>query len=426
MLSHDRFFHSFPARILFGCGVREELAPLLAKLGHRSALVVTDRYFTKSTSIITELIDALGRHGIAAEVFDGGAPDPSVTLCLQAAAWLAERPRASGIDHVIAVGGGSNIDLAKVLTVTLRYGGHPADYVGDGCLPGKPFPLVAIPTTSGSGSEATPGAILVADEGAAKVAVMDNELRPAVVVVDPELTLSCPPRVTADAGMDALTHAVESFLTCDSYRFARGGSADPGYSGRSHLSRLLADEAIRLCLEHLPRAYRNGQDIEARTGMAYGSLIAALSYGSAGLHAVHALAYGLAALTHATHGRTNAVFLPYVMDSLMEARLKELARIGRAAGCLETDERTQAGCAVRAVRELARSLDMPVTLREFGISRSQLDDIVRGGLQVARLTKAYPIQPAEAAYRRIVNNAFEGTLTADRMPGYQSYVPAQG
>jgi len=310
----------------------------------------------------------------------------------------------------MALGGGSNIDLAKVLSVTLRYGGHPSDYVGEGRLPGKALLLVAIPTTSGAGSEATPGAILVADQASAKVAVMDNDLRPAIVVIDPELTVSCPRKVTADAGIDALTHAIESYLTCDSQRFDRGGSADPGYSGRNHLSKLFAAEAIRLCFQHLPAAFRDGADLEARTGMAYGSFIAALSYGSAGLHAVHALAYALASLTHATHGSTNAVFLPYVMASLLDVRRDELAEIGRLAGCTESDPQARARAGVHATRELVRSLDIPVTLRGFGVKESDLEHIVRAGLQVTRLTKAYPIQPAEPRYRKIVNAAYRGEL----------------
>src|SRR5437867_6092662 len=216
MLSQDRFFYSAPGRVLFGCGARADLAPLLAKLRLRSALVVTDHFFTSATSIVADLVAGLSRCGIAAKVFDGGAPDPSVELCLRASQWTAGQPGAAGVDHVIALGGGSNIDLAKRLSVTLRYGGHPAAYVGEGRQPGKPLPLVAIPTTSGAGSEVTPGAILIADESSAKVAVMDNDLRPGIIVIDPELTLSCPPKVTADAGIDALTHAIESYLTCDS------------------------------------------------------------------------------------------------------------------------------------------------------------------------------------------------------------------
>jgi len=409
-LSQDRFFFSNPERVLFGCNSRVDLPPLLGKIGYRSALIVTDRFFTNSTTIVSDLLTQLDQCGITAHVFDGGLPDPSVELCVAATSWVAQQPNASAIDHIIAIGGGSNIDLAKVISITVRFGGHPASYVGEGRLPAKPLPLVAIPTTSGAGSEVTPGAILVSDNSSTKVALMDNDLRPEIVVIDPELTLSCPPKVTADAGIDALTHAIESYLTCDSSAFPRGQGTDPGYSGRNLLTKTLAGKAIRLLFQHLPTVYRDGSNLEARTGMAYGSFLAALSYGSAGLNAVHALAYALASLTHASHGRTNAVLLPYVMDNLLEVRLEDLARIGRLAGCTDSNTRTRAREAVRITRELVQSLDIPITLNEFGVSRNQLEEIVNAGLKIDRLTKAYPIQPAEVAYRQIVQNAYDGTL----------------
>jgi alcohol dehydrogenase class IV len=410
MFSSDKVFMAMPSRVIFGCGERAALPALLSKLGYRNALIITDRFFTRDSGVIAELSASLDRAMIASVVFDGGRPDPSVALCASALDWARAHESATPFDHIIAVGGGSNIDLAKVLSVTLKFGGKAEDYVGEGRLPGKPMALVAIPTTSGAGSEITPGAILINDESSTKVAVMDNDLRPAIVVVDPELTLSCPPRVTADAGIDALTHAIESYLTCDSPLFDRGANPDPGYSGRNHITKIMAAESIRLCFSSLPVAYRAGSDIEARSAMAYGSLLAALSYGSAGLNAVHALAYALANLTHATHGSTNAVFLPYVMDSLLPLRQAELADIGRLAG-LEGNEEQLARAAIAHTRALVASLGIPSTLRACGVSGHQLETLVQGGLGVTRLTKAFPIQPAEAAYRDIVRNAYEGTLS---------------
>jgi alcohol dehydrogenase class IV len=409
MFSSDKVFMAMPSRVIFGCGERAALPALLSKLGYRNALIVTDQFFNRDSDIIAHLRAGLDAARIDSAVFDGGQPDPSVALCAAALSWVRSRSPSAPFDHIIAVGGGSNIDLAKVLSVTLKFGGAAEDYVGEGRLPGKPLPLVAIPTTSGAGSEMTPGAILVANEASAKVALMDNDLRPAIVVVDPELTLSCPPRVTADAGIDALTHAIESYLTCDSARFDRGANADPGYSGRNHITRIMAAESIRLCFASLPLAYRDGSDLEARTAMAYGSLLAAFSYGSAGLNAVHALAYALASLTHATHGSTNAVFLPYVMDSMLAARESDLADIGRLAG-LQGEPAALARGAIAHTRELVASLGIPTTLRACGIEEQQLETLVQGGLGVARLTRAFPIQPAEAAYRSIVRNAYDGRL----------------
>jgi alcohol dehydrogenase class IV len=385
---------------------------LLKKLGYRHALIVTDKFFTESNHIVKDLVAALDSAGIGSCVFDGGLPDPSVNLCMSANRWVADNSSGLQADHLIAIGGGSNIDLAKVLSVILKYGGHPEQYIGEGCLPGKPLPLVAIPTTSGAGSEITPGAILVSDNASTKVALMDNDLRPGIVVVDPELTLSCPPKVTADAGIDALTHAIESYLTCDSSSFDRAGNPDPGYSGSSHFSKLMAGEAIRLCFAHLPDAYKTGGNLEARTGMAYGSLMAACSYANAGLNAVHGLAYALANLTHATHGSTNAVFLPYVMDALLPVRKSDLAQIGRLAGLSGNDETDLARRTIAYTRALVASVGIATTLKDFGVTESDLDGLVENGLGVARLTKAFPIQPAAQAYLAIVSNAYNGTLGA--------------
>jgi alcohol dehydrogenase class IV len=412
MFSTDKVFMAMPSRILFGCGERAALPALLNKLGYCNALIVTDRFFSQKSAIIAELRAALEGAQVASTVFDGGQPDPSLALCAEALAWSRDHAPAVPFDHIIAVGGGSNIDLAKALSITVKYGGDAQDYVGEGRLPGKPLPLVAIPTTSGAGSEITPGAILIGDPGAPKVALMDNDLRPAIVVVDPELTLSCPPRVTADAGIDALTHAIESYLTADSATFERGANPDPGYSGRNHLTKMFAAESIRLCFASLETAYRDGANLEARSAMAYGSLLAALSYGSAGLNAVHALAYALANQTHASHGSTNAAFLPYVMDSLLPVRQAELAEIGRMAGLNGPDEAALARAAVAHTRALVGALGIPTTLRACGVREHDLESLVQGGLGVARLTLAFPIQPADETYRAIVRNAFEGTLAA--------------
>ncbi len=307
-----------PGRLIIGCGARHQLPELLARLGYRRGVLVTDSFFTGHTPWVGEYREAARRHGIDTLVYDGGLPDPTTTLCDEATASVRERLAGAAPDHVIALGGGSNIDLAKALSLTLPEGRPIAAFTGDigGC---RPLPLIALPTTAGTGSEATPGAILLDPANATKIAVMDNELRPRIALIDPEFTYTCPPRVTADAGIDAFTHAIESFLTLDSARFERGGNPDPGYTGRSALTMLFARESMRLCFAWMERAYQHGDDTEARIGMAYASLYAALSYGSAGLNAVHGIAYAVAGQTHKSHGSTNAVMLPYVLDACATA-----------------------------------------------------------------------------------------------------------
>jgi alcohol dehydrogenase len=409
--SDDLIHFCAPARLVIGCGARHRLPDLVQRLGWRHGVLVTDTFFTGQTAWVRELVDACAARGVRLAVFDGGIADPTTTLCDAATSRLAPAHAADPFDHVIALGGGSNIDLAKALCLTIPTGSPIAGFVaGIGAV--RPLPLVAIPTTAGTGSEATPGAILVDPGSATKVAVMDNALRPQLALIDPELTYTCPPRVTADAGIDAFTHAIESFVTADSSVFDREGNIDPGYSGRSSLTMLFARESMRLCIAWLRKACRNGHDRQARIGMAHASVYAALSYGNAGLHAGHGIAYAVAGQTHRSHGSTNAVVLPYVLDELRHARRDELLEVARLWGAPASGD-----AAVRAVprlvRELVAELGIPTNLRDFGVRKDALDLIVADALGVSRLARAFPGPDVEAAYRRIVRRAFEGRLSAD-------------
>ena len=389
------------------------------RLGWRVGLLVTDGFFNEHTPWVREHVDAAAALGIRTMVYAGGLPDPTTTLCDEATALIRRDLGGTALDHVIALGGGSNIDLAKALTLTLPEGLPIRHFVGDiaGC---RPLPLVAVPTTSGTGSEATPGAILVDPANATKVAVMDNALRPLVALIDPELSYTCPPRVTADAGIDAFTHALESLLTVDSADYDRAGQVDPGYSGRSSLTMLFAREAVRLCSAHLERAYTDGSDPGARIGMAYASIYAGLSYGSAGLNAVHGIAYAVAGITHRSHGSTNAVMLPYVLDALRDVRRAELLEVfemmaqrpGSAAIIAASDDDK-----LRAVpcllRDMVGRLGIATDLRAFGIAEADLPALTRDALGVTRLAKCLPLADVPAAYDAIVRNAWAGRLSRD-------------
>lgn len=209
MRTEDLIHFCAPGRLIIGNGSRHQLPQLLARLGYRSGVLVTDAFFAEQTPWVSEYTQAAERLGISTVVYAGGLPDPTIGLCDEATAVLRDPLGGTQPDHVIALGGGSNIDLAKALALTLPQGRPITEFTGDigGC---KPLPLIALPTTAGTGSEATPGAILLDPENATKIAVMDNALRPQIALIDPEFTYTCPPRVTADAGIDAFTHAIES------------------------------------------------------------------------------------------------------------------------------------------------------------------------------------------------------------------------
>ncbi|GLC96263.1 alcohol dehydrogenase [Cupriavidus sp. TA19] len=413
MRVEDLVYFCAPARLVMGAGCRAQLPALLRRLGYRRGLVVTDTFFTGATPWVEDLVAGARAQDVELLVFDGGIPDPTTTLCDAATTTVRERLGGLPVDHVIALGGGSNIDLAKALCLTLP-GGRPVRAFLGSIDAGTPIlPLVALPTTAGTGSEATPGAILVDPDNATKVAVMDNRLRPAVALVDPEFTYTCPPRVTADAGIDALTHAIESYLTLDSASFDRGGEPDPGYSGRNALTMLFAHESIRLCGQYLLRSYQDGSDSEARIGMSYASVYAALSYGSAGLNAVHGIAYAVAGLSHLSHGTTNAVMLPYVLDALGDVRREELLAVARLLGITAGDPDAAVARVPGVVRDLVGAVGLPTTLQACGIGQGDLDTLVNDALGVTRLAKAFPVPDVPARYAAIVRNAWAGTLSVD-------------
>jgi len=410
MRTEDLIHFCPPGRLIIGAGSRAQLPALVAHLGYRKGVLVTDRFFVNSTPWVDEYVKSASLLGIETIVFDGGEPDPTTTLCDSATQSVRKALKGAAPDHVIALGGGSNIDLAKALCITLPSGRPVRDFVGGLSSADKPIPLIALPTTAGTGSEATPGAILLDPNNATKVAVMDNSLRPHIALIDPELTYTCPPRVTADAGIDALTHAIESYLTLDSAQYDRNGHPDPGYSGRSSLTMLFAREAISLCARFLKRCYDHGDDVEARTGMCYASIYAALSYGSAGLNAVHGIAYAVAGLTHRSHGTTNAVVLPYAMEALGPHRSVEMAEIAQIFGISGENPEDTSRELCEFLRDLVADLGIPTNLRELGVGEGSLDALTRDGLAVTRLAKSFPVPDVAQAYSRIVRNAYHGDL----------------
>ncbi|VVE90032.1 iron-containing alcohol dehydrogenase [Pandoraea bronchicola] len=403
-----------PSRLVIELGYRRKLPQLLHGLGYRRGLLVTDRFFAEKTPWVDEYVTACERLGIRVDVYAGGQADPTTDLCDRATTDLRKALGGQTPDHVVSLGGGSNIDLAKALCVTLPSGRPVRDFSSGITSDTAVIDHIAVPTTAGTGSELTPGTILFDSATGIKTAVMDNRLRPVIAAVDPELTFTCPPKVTAESGVDALTHALESFVTLDSGRFDRNGNIDPGYSGRSSLTMLFARESVRLAAAYLLRCYENGDDVEARVGMCYASVYAAMSYGSAGLNAVHGIAYGVAALTHKSHGATNAVVLPYVIDVLRESRHAELLEVARMFGIDTADEVEAVRTLPHKLRDLVGRLDIPTDLNAFGIPKASLKDLLTDSLGVTRLAKAFPVGNIEAHYAEIIDNAWQGVLRDEK------------
>src|SRR5262249_43466403 len=256
-------------------------------------------------------------------------------------------------DGVLGLGGGSNMDLAKITATVLAHGGDPGDYVGDDKIPGPVAPVICMPTTARTGSEVSAAAVPTDPDNAIKLCILSNYLRPRVAVVDPLLTLSCPAKVTADSGIDALTHAIEAYTAVDNAHFPLPAGERTVYQGRHPFGDMLAEKAISLIGRHLRQAVAYGHNAEAREGMALGATLAGLAFSNVGVALVHALEYPPGGATHCSDGAGNGLLLPYVMRHNLSARVKEVARVAGLLG-EDVDGREVELAAVRAVEAVER------------------------------------------------------------------------
>jgi alcohol dehydrogenase len=275
--------------------------------------------------------------------------------------------------------------------VLLAHGGAPQDYYGEFKVPGPVLPVIAVPTTAGTGSEVTPVAVVADPEKTLKVGIASPELIPLVAICDPELTMSCPPGLTAASGSDAMTHAIEAFMA-----LPREPASDLTYShvflGKNAFSDMYALQAIGRISRNLERAVKNGGDMEARENMMWASMLAGLAFGAAGTAAAHALQYPVGALTHTAHGLGVACLLPYVMEFNRPKCLGELVQIADAMG-LPTegqDPDARAASAIDAVENLFLRVGIPRTIRELGLAADQLDWAADQAMGAARLVKNNP------------------------------------
>jgi len=377
-------------QILFGRNAAAQLGDLCRSLNARRALVVTDRVLV-STGLTDRICGALrgeGPNGIEVAVFDGGEPEPSMEAAVRCEATAREfRP-----DVLVGLGGGSNMDLAKIAAVLLTYGGHPRDYVGDGKIPGPVLPVIAVSTTAGTGSEVSGASVLMDTERHVKVGVLSNHLRPRVAVVDPLLTVSCPPQVTADSGIDALTHALEAYTAVDNADFPLPPGETTIYQGRHPLGDMLAERAIQLIARHLPTAVRDGENLEAREGMHLGALLAGLAFSNVGVAVVHALEYPIGGAVHCSHGCGNGLLLPYVLEFNKPARIETLARVAELMG-VDTAGKTleaAADAAIDAVRALKQAIGIPERLRDLGAREDQLRGFAETAFGIQRILRVNP------------------------------------
>jgi alcohol dehydrogenase len=384
-----------PRELLFGAGQRHALGGIAAKLGRR-ALIVTDTRLAVDADLLT-LVRRLEEAGLEVMVDSSTLPDVPVESAIASAA----AARGFAPDLVIGIGGGSCLDMAKCVALLLTHGGRPQDYYGEHAVPGPVMSLIAIPTTAGTGSEVTPVAVLSDAERSLKVGISSPHLIPAVSICDPELTLSCPSGLTAIAGADALTHAIEAF-TAIRREPVPGIAQQRVFVGKNEISDHFALSAITLLWQGLERACKDGADAGAREKVMLGATLAGLAFGVAGTAAAHAIQYPVGALTHTAHGLGVACLMPYVMTWNAPLIRDELAQIAHAAGLGGPDE------VIPALVSLFERIGIPATLRDLGLEEDRIDWVAEQSSGIARLIQnnPRPLNPHEM--RNLVAAAHSG------------------
>ena len=377
--------------IIFGRGAVRRTGEVVRGLGASRACLITDLGLV-AAGLHEPVLASLREAGVDASLHEGGQPKPTIEAVAASAAVL----KGEGFEALVALGGGSNIDLAKAVAVLLSHGGQVESYFGEHNVPGPVLPLVAVSTTAGTGSEVSGASVLADPARKRRGAILSNRLRPRAAIYDPLLTVSCPPQVTADAGIDALTHTVEAYLVAE-YRVDSGPERPGLYTGRSLLSDALAERAIELAGRYLRRAVYKGGDLRAREGMHLASLLAGMAFSNAGLTAVHALEYPVGVATGCTHGAGNGMLLPYVMAYDVPACPGRLATVAGLLGepVDGLSIREAALRAVEAVKRLNAEIGIPLRLRELGVAEEELRPMAEATAQITRLLEANP-RPLDA------------------------------
>jgi alcohol dehydrogenase len=395
-------FHS-AGQLVFGRGAARQLGGHLTRRKLLRVLLVTDERLV-AAGVVDRVRQPLVDAEITVEVFGGGKPEPPVATAIVA----AEAARQFAPDCILGLGGGSNMDLAKIVAVLVTHGGEPARYFGFDNVPGPILPLVCLPTTAGTASEVSHAAVLTDTANHIKVSTLSQFLRPALAVVDPALTDGCPRQVTADSGIDALTHAIEAYTAIDYDRLDAPDAAPVAYEGRHPLGECLAEKAISLIGRHLVAAVEDGANTAARDGMALGATVSGLAFSNCGVALVHALEYPVGGAVHVSHGAGNGLLLPFVMRFNLPARKAAFVRIAELLGenIAGLTEQAAAEKAITAVERIRAAIGIPQRLRDLGVKEEQLPGFAEKAFAIKRLMGTNPRAPTQADLLDILKQAF--------------------
>jgi alcohol dehydrogenase len=362
----------FPGKLVFGNGTLSQLADEVLQLKPAKVFIATISPLINS---ISDFANALKKNNLELLIDTSINQEPSFADFEK----LMQTVSPFNPDVVIGIGGGSVLDIAKLVAAQLGNEQQLKDYVGIGLLKGRSKKLICVPATSGTGSEVSPNAILLDDDNQKK-GIISPYLVPDIVYVDPLLTISVPPAITAATGLDALTHCLEAYTNKFSQPFID----------------IYAYEGMRLIAENIVTAVHDGNNMEAREKVAMGSLLGGFCLGPVNTAGVHALSYPLGSMFHLAHGLSNALLLPYVMEFNIPAATKKYAEVATALGCVRQDnDEATALAGVEKIRALIKSCDIPSTLKEVNVPESAFAQMAVDALKIQRLLKNNPREITE-------------------------------
>lgn len=382
--------------IIFGNGAINNLNKTIKRFNAKNVLLITDQGIVHA-GILDRIKKVLEEGGFNIEIYDQAVPEPPISSVLEAYNFAKEK---NVKDLIIGLGGGSSIDLAKIVALLVKYGGHPRDYFEEGNVPGPIAPLIAIPTTAGTGSEVTSVAVVNDVEKNIKVGISDNYLRPAVALLDPELTIGLPSYVTACSGIDALSHAIESYTAIEYKNVQAAG--DILFQGSFAITDVLALKAIELIYENLVLVVQQGSNLEARNNMLMGSLLAGMAFSNAGNSLAHALAYPIGGKVNSPHGEITGLLLPHTMRYNMETSKEKMRNISEVINKNEALKSTPAD----AVEKMLKDIGLPTKLSQIGIKEDDLGEIAEKSLPIERLIRNNPRVPDKESLIDLLRQAF--------------------
>lgn len=388
MLTKVNYKYHIPTIVRSARGISSKIGDILIEYGAKKVLLVTDKGIEQA-GILEKIVASLHRNNISYSLYNEVEPNPSMESIMNG---LKKRQELAS-DHILAIGGGSSIDTAKGIAIMANNEGNILDFEGVGKIPDPGLPLIAIPTTAGTGSEVTASTIVTNKETKFKAAVISPYLYPKLALLDVELTLMLPAHITAATGMDALTHAIESFTSKQA----------------SPISRALALEAIRMIGRNIRDAYYVGTNIKSREAILTASMMAGAAFAQSRLGNVHAISHTLGGVFDIAHGIANATLLPFVMKYNLPACPEAMKDIAEALGedIHSLSIQQSAERAITAVRKLNQDLHIPDNIKDLGVTLDLLPKLVKDSMRSGnilvnpRLTTAKDIE-------EIIMNAFHG------------------